>query len=134
MIFKVKRLLKEKFMKNYDLFDDNRKGNLGNKLRTYRQFKNTFQMEPYLLEVKSLNLRKKLTQLRVGSHHLHIETGRHSIPYKDPSDRICSHCNLQEIEDEKHFVMTCPLYAVLRENLFNLIVSRYSIFHIYCIV
>ena len=86
-VHKVKVLLKDAFINKWthDLYDDTRKNTMGNKLRTYRLFKNNFRMEQYLLVIKSAKLKKNLTQLRVSSHKLHIETGRHSQPYKDPS-------------------------------------------------
>ncbi len=30
--------------------------------------------------------------------------------------RICRHCDLQQIEDEKHFLMMCPKYLHVRET------------------
>ena len=133
MVQKVKILLKNAFVRKweYDLSDNERKGNFGNKLRTYRLFKNSFRMESYLVEIKSLKIKKSLTKLRVGSHNLQIEKGRHSIPYKEPCERICKYCANKDIEDEKHFIMSCPLYSQLRNNLFKKVSSQYPIFNVY---
>ena len=130
---KLHFLLKEQFIKKWtnDLFDDNRKGNIGNKLRTYRLFKTNVRLESYLLDIKSPKYKKKLTQLRLGSHHLHIETGRHSIPYKEPSDRICTYCPSGNTEDEFHFIMKCSLYSSLRQELFEKVVLLFPIFETY---
>ena len=49
-----------------------------------------------------------------SSHRLilNVETGRHSsIPYEQ---RLCILCNKHEIEDELHFVMSCPVYNQIR--------------------
>ena len=108
---KLRSSLKNELTKRWkhDLFDDQRRRNCGNKLRSYRLFKSDFRFEEYLLSVKSPKSRKQMTQLRLSSHHLHIETGRHAIPYKEPSDRICTYCNTKDIEDEILFVMKCSL-------------------------
>ena len=97
-VHKLKMLLREKFVRKWthDLFDDSRKNNTENKLRTYRLFKTNLRLEQYLLDVKSHKHKKKLAQFRLGSHHLHIETGRRSIPYKEPSERICNYCNSRD--------------------------------------
>ena len=48
---------------------------------------------------------------------LHIETGRFkNTPLED---RICTLCNSNEIEDEFHFVMKCPVYSEIRNSLFT---------------
>ena len=49
-----------------------------NKLRTYSSFKASFTREPYLDIVRNRNQRCFLTRLRVSSHNLRIETGRHA--------------------------------------------------------
>ena len=88
-------------------------------------------MEQYLLVIKSAKLKKNLTQLRVSSHKLYIETGRQSQPYKDPLDRVCFYCDNHAIEDEKHFVIKCPLYNTLRSNLFDELITIFPIFGSY---
>ena len=86
------------------------------KLRTYRLFKDTFDLEPYLLNVKNTSYRVALTRLRVGSHSLAIEVGRFHKPIPLPiNDRLCSIC--QSVEDELHFLCICPRYSTIREDL-----------------
>ena len=53
-----------------------RKGRAGNKLRTYRLFKTTFELEPYLYLTKIIKHRVALTRLRISCHTLEIERGR----------------------------------------------------------
>ena len=47
---------------------------------------------------------------------LRIETGRYEN--KNVNERVCVICH-EQIEDEKHVLLNCPLYANLRERLFN---------------
>ena len=46
------------------------RGNGGNKLRTYRLFKKTFQFESYLENINQRCYRVALTRFRVGAHAL----------------------------------------------------------------
>jgi hypothetical protein len=45
-----------------------------------------------------------------------IETGRYEN--KNVNERVCFICH-DQIEDEKHVLLDCSLYADLRERLFN---------------
>ena len=56
LIRKVKSLLQSTFIKSWksELYNDNRKGEYGNKLRTYRKFKTTFSKEWYLTECQNI--------------------------------------------------------------------------------
>ena len=83
-----------------------RKENAGNKMRTYKLFKQVFHIEPYLLCVKLPKHRVALTKLRVSSHHLAIETGRFHKPSALPvQERLCTTCG--KIEDEILFICEC---------------------------
>ena len=114
------------------LFDDKNKIH-GNKLRNYRTYKTQFKKEEYL-HLKSKNLRGTFARLRLSAHNLHIETGRYLTgkDRKDPKDRICVYCDLNECEDEYHFVMRCPLYSEYRFNFMDKISREYCIFDHYC--
>ena len=39
------------------------------------------------------------------------------------SKRICLHCQLNKVEDEQHFMCSCPLYKAYRDDLYSYIVS-----------
>ena len=57
--------------------------------------------------------RMAIGQLRVSSHQLEIETGRAAqIPRLQ---RLCRLCHTG-VEDEEHFVCTCPAYQSIREQ------------------
>jgi len=88
-------------------------------LRTYRQFKNEFQMEPYLDLVQNYKYRNALSCLRASSHTLSVEYGRHhDIPL---NMRLCSCC--LEIEDELHFVTNCKINLNERNSFYEKLVS-----------
>ena len=91
----------------------------GNKLRTYQIFKRKYCFENYLDCITKVNDRINLTKLRVSAHKLRIETGRHERNIIEETDRTCKVCNRNEIEDEYHFIMICPLYEHLRSSLFK---------------
>ena len=41
-------------------------------------------------------------------------------------DRLCSLCDLNEIENEIHFIFYCPFYDSLRQRLFNKVDPNYE--------
>ena len=82
------------------------------KLRTYSLFKSDLGMEPYLLDIKNFEMRAKITKFRLSNHNLRIETGRHEKI--DKEERFCPFCP-EKVEDEKHFLLVCPIYCHLRQ-------------------
>ena len=103
------------------LFDDTRKNNSNNKLRTYRKFKYIFTFEKYLNIIKDAKSRKALTQFRTSSHSLNIEKGRHrNIPV---GERTCPHCP-ESVENEEHFLVTCTKYSEQRKDFFACVNER----------
>ena len=90
------------------------------KLRTYSKFKCHFGTEPYLLNIIDPKLTKCIAKFRLSCHTLEIEKGRHSKPKIPLESRICKQCNLNEIEDEYHFLMICPKYTLLRQEFFKI--------------
>lgn len=99
----------------------------GRKLRTYRTFKNKFGPEPYLHVVSNHKWRVALTQFRVSAHRLMIEVGRRSK--MDLAKRLCTKCNLHVVEDEVHFLMTCPAYDRQRSKLKDVIKAESPLCH-----
>ena len=82
------------------------------KLDSYIRYKNTFEMEKYLQILSNDTLRKHLTSLRLVSHRLQIEIGRHNDLAR--AERVCRVCNVQQTESEYHFMLVCPAYRDLR--------------------
>jgi hypothetical protein len=90
------------------------------KLRTYKLFKNSIQIENYLLLIKNSELRREFTKLRISAHQLRVELGRYTVPHKTPyEDRKCRLCMTDLIENEQHFLLECPLYKDARLQLFD---------------
>jgi len=87
------------------------------KLRTYSKLKNELTFEPYLTANLPRYDRSLLAQIRLGILPLRIETGR--FVREKLEDRICQFCDLNEVEDEYHFVFRCPTYNHEREQLLH---------------
>ena len=83
----------------------------GGKLQIYRTLKIMPCHENYLTDIKNMRHRTAMTRLRLSSHNLNIETGRHTGT--DRADRLCTLCK-QDIETETHMLITCPMYKDLR--------------------
>ena len=106
----------------HDLDRDKAKiGEGGNKLRTYAKFKKQLGVEPYLIHVHDDRKRALLFKFRAGVAPLRIETGRYEAARPKQRgvpvyERICM-CCCKEVEDEEHFLCSCPAYAVERDAL-----------------
>ena len=90
------------------------------KLDIYRQIKSDFRVEPHILYVRNRKHQQALSRLRVSSHNLLIEQGRHSRPVVPRNERLCKFCPLNEIDDEIHFLMTCTFHSDERNALFKI--------------
>ena len=89
----------------------------------YREINHTFELQSYLLQIHNSKQRQALSKLRLSSHGLLIETGRHIGIERQ--NRKCTFCNTNDIEDEYHFVLKCPLYNDIRSNY----IKRYFVNH-----
>ena len=95
---------------------------------SYCEYKNTINLEPYL----SLNFNQKyriaISRFRLSNHSLMIEKGRHAKPIKIVrNERFCHFCT-NVVEDEKHFLISCPLYARARISLENVCISNCTLY------
>lgn len=88
------------------------------KALSYVKTKNTVCFEKYLNVVKNRKHKVALTRFRLSNHELQIEKGRHMRPPIERSNRVCFCCK-EELEDESHFLIKCPLYSENRSNLFQ---------------
>jgi hypothetical protein len=96
------------------------------KLRTYKLIKTEVGQEDFIKTTLSRVARSILFRLRSGVLPLKIETGRfRSVP---SDKRICELCNLNEIENEIHFVIKCPLYEDLRQTMYGEIIRFFPNF------
>ena len=48
-------------------------------------------------------------------NYKNIETGRYNKPFTPAKERYCKYC-LNQAENEKHFLLYCPLYNCIRES------------------
>ena len=146
---KILRILKSQFDLHFlNKINEEKKSDLDfhdhNKLRTYRSFKSSFTREPYLDLVRNRNQRCYLSRLRVGSHRLQIELGRHTRPLTPANKRYCQYCrpgpppppcptcsgpscvcspahlvSEPAIDTEFHFLIQCDMFDAERNRLFT---------------
>ena len=81
-------------------------------LSLFRNLKDSYEPAPYLHKVLNRKYRNAIAKLRLSSHPLLIETGRYTGVPRD--NRKCTFCDLNDIEDEYHFVLKCSKYQILR--------------------
>ena len=88
------------------------------KLRTYIKFKIDHSLEEYLCVIPDTRWIKALSRLRMSSHTLEIERGRHVKPPKIPLEqRLYQRCASNCIDDEIHFLISCPFFATQKTSL-----------------
>jgi hypothetical protein len=90
------------------------------KLRLYRTIKPSLERESYL--VLPLETRRRLSEIRCGTHCLRIETGRWLK--EAPEERFCRVCLCGSVEDELHALLECWQYAELRKGMFLAIKAK----------
>lgn len=85
------------------------------KLRFYSKICTSFDLKQYLsFDLPKFN-RSLITKIRISAHQLAIETGRYMKPPLPVPERFCKNCK-NKVEDEKHFILYCPLYKNLRNK------------------
>lgn len=92
--------------------------NLISKASSFLSYKSNIELEKYTYMIKNRNHRVALSRLRLSSHELMIEKGRHRKPIIPRIDRICPMCK-DGVEDECHFVTICPIYEEARKELYT---------------
>ena len=68
----------------------------------------TSNKKKYLDDILETKYRLALSRFRTSSHSLFIETGRYDNTPR--TERLCKTCNMNQIEDEYHFLLVCPEY------------------------
>ena len=84
------------------------------KMQCYLALKREYSMAEYLYTVSDKKLRSTLTRYRLSGHKLMIETGRHRKTWLPLEQRLCSHCDLNQMETELHFLTECSKYTDIR--------------------
>ena len=94
--------------------------NNSSKMKTLSLLKHTPGTEAYLDIVKNTKHRKAMSRLRLSSHTLEIERGRYKKDTNTNAEgRYCTYCQslgVSIVEDEKHFLLRCPMSKELREK------------------
>ena len=54
-----------------------------------------------------------LCRLKISAHSLRLQTGRFSNNRTPQNVRVCLLCNMNEVEDELHFMFICPKYSIV---------------------
>ena len=96
--------LTDNFIQERDTILDN-----SSKCNIYKHLIDRFCLQ-YYLKISMPNCYTMLiTRFRVSAHTLLIEKGRyHNI---ERGKRICQMCDMNDVEDEYHFILKCPFYT-----------------------
>ena len=78
-------------------------------LQFYREIKPTIDISIYLEKLTNVKHRNAISKIRLSSHNLNIELGRHR--QIERNNRTCPFCDLDEVEDEYHFNLIRPQYC-----------------------
>ena len=77
----------------------------------------------YVDQLRQRPDRAVIAKTRLSAHNLEVETGRHkNIPV---NERLCKVCKGSSIEDENHFLWSCPIYDIKRA----VFTEKVAIFH-----
>ena len=122
-INQLTNIVKNKLIKQYSSYwnQERSKHLLSGKLDTYFNLKQSFCFEPYL-SLTNFHHRRAISKIRISAHNLMIESGRYKKPKPLPrEDRLCKFCNLNEVENEIHFITRCLKYDSEREEFYKTI-------------
>jgi hypothetical protein len=81
-------------------------------LELFNALKPNYGMSEYIITMDNAKHIQALAKIRLSSHKLMIEQGRHRHIARE--DRKCELCSRNEIEDEFHFILICDVYGELR--------------------
>ena len=87
--------------------------NNSSKCVIYKHVIDHFCLQYYLCKAIPPIYKKCISQIRLSSHNLEIETGRHNNVLLN--NRICKLCK-RDLEDEFHFVLVCPHFEVIHKK------------------
>ena len=98
----------------YDVTKQNMIAHISNSSKgfLYQHLIDNITIQFYLRKSIENKFTKFITRFRISAHNLGIEKGRHRN--LERRNRLCNICDKGVIEDEFHFILTCPLYNNLR--------------------
>ena len=83
------------------------------KLRTYNTFSDYFpKLATYVSDLTDTRLIAVVARLRLSTHNLEIERGRHTRPKTPVANRVCRRCQTTQVDDEIHFLMQCNMFEL----------------------
>ena len=86
--------------------------------KSWKKVHFVFILDTYLTVLDNPDLRRIVSKFRLSDHKLEIEIGRYN---NIPADRrLCKLCKSAQVEDEKHFLLQCPIYKIQRQKLFDM--------------
>ena len=103
----VKMRLTDNFIQERDTILDN-----SSKCNIYKHLIDRFCLQYYLKISMPDCYTILITRFRVSAHTLLIEKGRYHNIERDK--RLCQMCDMNDVEDEYHFILKCPFYTHLR--------------------
>ena len=89
--------------------------NTSTKLDTYSSLKFDTEYEPYIKHINNKKHKFALSRLRLSAHSLAIETGCCNGAPRE--DRICSQCNMNQIENKIIFHWSAHFTSIYVENI-----------------
>ena len=84
------------------------------KLVFYGKIKDRMRRE---LKLQNIEDRNTLRDIRISTHKLSIELGRHENIER--SQRLCETCDMKITGTEEHLLLECPTYEALRIPFFT---------------
>ena len=90
---------------------------------TYKQVQLNYNLQNYVINIKTFPHRACLAKRRCGYHLLRIQTEKYEcgggpIPVES---RLCRQCFKKDIEDEKHLLVNCKAFENIKQDNFKLI-------------
>lgn len=99
------------------------------KLRNYNSFKTDMKAEPDVCLSLPKRTRSYYAQFRTGILPLTVEVGRfHGLALENRLCPLCKENQIDNIEDEFHFLCVCQSYTGLRSDLFAKVSQLLPIF------
>ena len=84
------------------------------RLELYSDIKSSYRREAYIDDVRDIQTRKCITQIRLSAHKFPIEQGRYkNIPREQ---RICNLCCNDLVGDEFHYLFICNEFSLTQRR------------------
>ena len=83
-------------------------------LSLLKNVKYSYQQVQYLNKLLNKKYSNAIAKLKLSPHPLLIETERYCVISQE--NRTCNYYDIDDIEDDIHFVRKCPKYTFLRNT------------------